>query len=180
LHGPAWLPTQPTWPTWNHAEVLLTCLELGYVDHVHSEQTKLDQDPPVTHTVARIIDINKFSCLSKLVAVTAYVLWFINHAKHNNSTHLLPAEISLACVKWIYSIQHEHFLAEIKNLCTTVTAPVTPSSVTAEIILRQRHVTQVRHNALLSELARFPYLLPLKHGFTNLVILQAHSPQWHQ
>ena len=35
------------------------------------------------------------------------------------------------------------------------------------------------HNAPLSELARFPYLLPPKHQFTNLEILQIHTNQYH-
>ena len=35
------------------------------------------------------------------------------------------------------------------------------------------------HNAPLSELAKFPYLLPSKHHFTDLVILQAHTQLHH-
>ena len=35
------------------------------------------------------------------------------------------------------------------------------------------------HNAPLSELTKFPYLLPPKHHFTNLVILQTHIAQHH-
>ena len=35
------------------------------------------------------------------------------------------------------------------------------------------------HNAPLSEQARFSYLLPSKHHFTNLVILQAHTQLHH-
>ena len=51
VHGSTWLPTQSAWdPT----EVLLTCLELGCIDHVHSDQTRPHKNLPAT--VARIID----------------------------------------------------------------------------------------------------------------------------
>ena len=35
------------------------------------------------------------------------------------------------------------------------------------------------HNAPLSELARFPFLLPPKHHFTALVVLSIHSSLYH-
>jgi len=69
--------------------------------------------------VARIIDINKFSQLSKLLAVTAYVLRFLNNTKRTHSysaMYLSLAELLIASVKWIHAIQHEQFLAEIQNL----------------------------------------------------------------
>ena len=117
VHGPTWLPIQPAWPTWDPTEVLLTCLELGCADHMHSDQIESSQGPPAT--IARIVDINNYGNLPKLLAVTAYVLWFTNNAKHtspNSTIHLSPAELSLANVKWIHAVQHEQFSAEIQNL----------------------------------------------------------------
>ena len=100
VHGPTWLPTQSVWPAWDPTEVLLTCLELGCIDHVYSDQTRPHKNLPAS--VARIIDINNFSTLSKLLAVTAYTLRFINNAMYtspNTAMHLSPAELSLASVK---------------------------------------------------------------------------------
>ena len=84
VHGPTWLPIQPAWPTWDPTEVLLACLELGCADHMHSDQTESSEGLPAT--IARIVDINNYSNLSKLLAVTAYVLRFTNNTKHNPPT----------------------------------------------------------------------------------------------
>ena len=100
VHGPTWLPIQPAWPIWDPTEVLLTCLELGCADDMHSDQTESSQGPPAT--IARIADINNYGNLPKLLAVTAYVLQFTNNAKHtspSSTMHSLPAELSLANVK---------------------------------------------------------------------------------
>jgi len=182
-HGPTWLPAHTAWPTWDPTKVLLTCLELGCTDHVPREQSMPNHSPQVTYSVARIIDINKFSHLTKLIAVTAYVLRFINNAKHihpNSTMHLSPAELSLASVKWIYAVQHEQFSAEIHNLQSQSQR----LSLVRQLRLFLDNNTLLRcggriHNAPLSELTKFPYLLPSRHHFTNLVILQAHTQLYH-
>ena len=84
VHGPTWLPIQPAWPTWDPTEVLLTCLELGCADHMHSDQIESSQGPLAT--IARIVDTNNYGNLPKLLAVTAYVLRFTNNAKHASPT----------------------------------------------------------------------------------------------
>ena len=117
IHGPTWLPIQPAWPTWDPTEVLLACLELGCADHMHNDQTESSEGLPAT--IARIVDINNYSNLSKLLEVTAYVLRFTNNTKHtspNSTMHLSPVELSLANVKWIHAVQHEQFSSEIQNL----------------------------------------------------------------
>ena len=93
-----------------------TCLELGCTDHTPNEQTASSHDKPAT--IAKIIDIINYSNLPKLLAVTAYVSRFINNARHtqpNSATLLSPAELSLASLKWIYTVQHEQFLAETRT-----------------------------------------------------------------
>ena len=184
LHGPTWLPTQQDWPTWDPADVLLTCLELQCVEHSCSDQTVSPQKPPAMYTVARVIDINNYSNLTKLLAVTAYVLRFTNNAKHtspNSATHLSPAELSLANMKWVHAVQHEQFSAEIQNLQQSKSPQL---SLVRQLRLFLDNDMLLRcggriHNAPLSELAKFPYLLPPKHHFTNLVILQAHTQLHH-
>ncbi|XP_065882847.1 uncharacterized protein [Dysidea avara] len=118
VHGPTWVPTQSAWPTWDPAEVLLTCLELECIDQVHSDYTKTDHNPPVS--VARIININDYSKLTKLLVVTAYTLRFAINARRTSpittDTHLSPTELVVATVKWIHAVQHDHFPAEVQNL----------------------------------------------------------------
>ena len=110
VHGPTWLPTQSAWPTWDPAEVLLTCLELECIDQVHSDHTKTDHNPPAS--VARIININDYSKLTKLLAVTAYTLRFAINARRTSpittDTHLSPTELAVATVKWIHAVQHDY------------------------------------------------------------------------
>ena len=140
------------------------------------------KSPPAT--VARTIDITKYKKLAKLHAVTVYVLRLINHAKHtnlniNNFIHLLPAEISLACVKWIYAAQHDHFSAEMQSLQQSQPLRLL---VWQRLFLGKDVLLRCNgwiHNAPLSDLARFLYFLPSKHHFTNLVILQADTQLHH-
>ena len=65
-----------------------------------------------------VIDIEKYSSLQRLLAVTAYVLHFIDIARHLSHTvgHLTPLELSRAKLKWLQAIQHKAFPEEIVNL----------------------------------------------------------------
>ena len=94
--------------------------------------------------------------------------------------HLLPAELSLAKVKWIQAVQHEQFSVEIQNLQSQLQR----LSLVRQLRLFLDKDKLLRcggriHNVPLSELAEFPYLLPSKHRFTDLVILQAHTQLHH-
>ena len=158
---------------------ILNCNVLSI--YVCSDQTTPIQCTPATYTVARIIDINKFSQFSKLLAVTAYVLCFFSNTKRTDSNpamHLSHPELLIASVKWIHAVQHEHFSAEIQNLQSQSQW----LSLVQQLRLFLNKDKLLRcggqmHNA---ELAKFPYLLPSRYHFTDLVILQAHTatPQW--
>ena len=182
VHGPTWLPTQSAWPTWDPAKVLLTCLELECIDQVHSDHIKTDHNPPAS--VARIININDYSKLTKLLAVTAYTLRFAINVRCTSpittDTHLSPTELAAATVKWIHAVQHDHFPAEVQNLQSQ--SQGLPLVQQLRLFLDKDMLLRCGgriHNAPLSELARFPYLLLSKHHFTNLVILQAHTQLHH-
>ena len=124
-----------------------------------------------------------YSSLQKLLAVTAYVLRFINATRHLSSIrskHLTTLELSKANLKWLYTVQHEVFYTEISNLKSQ--SPYLPLVRQLRLFLDEDQLIRCGgriHNAPLSELARFPYLLPSKHHLTNLVILQAHTEQHH-
>ena len=130
---------------------------------------------PQWQGVARIININDCSKLTKLLAVTAYILRFANSARRTSpittDTHLSPTELAVATVKWIHAVQHDHFPAEVQNLQSL--SQRLPLIQQLRLFLDKDMLLRCGgqiHNALLSELARFPYLLPSKHHFTNLVI----------
>lgn len=81
------------------------------------EYSKVDQSP----SVAAIIDIERYSTLSKLLYVTAYVLHFIeclkSHERGSKPTGPFTAtELSSAQVRWIASCQHSVYSREIASL----------------------------------------------------------------
>ena len=91
--------------------------------------------------------------------------------------HLSPTELSIASVKWIYAVQHEQLSAEIHNLqLRSQWLSLVRLFLDKDILLRFGGWI---HNTPLSELAKFPYLLPSRHHSTNLVILQAHTHLHH-
>ena len=177
-HGPSWIISQDLWPSWDPTEVLLTQLQ---TESDEQDSQTNPQKPPADFL--KVMDVSKYSSLGKLLAVTAYVLRFIDIIKGLNSIkakHLTPSELTKANLKWLHTIQHEIFSAELTNLQSR--SRRLPLVRHLRLFLDKDQLIRCGgriHNAPLSELARFPYLLPPKHQFTNLVILQAHIDQHH-
>jgi len=177
--GPPWLKFHDHWPTWDPSEALLTQLQddLDMPTHpiaVHCAQTK-------PTGISQIINIAKYSSLQRLLAVTAYVLRFTQHLSNNTVRHLTPSELTRASMKWLQAIQQEVFSEEIANLQKQ---PQNRLPLVRQLRLFLDDSGLLRcggriHNAPLSELTKFPYLLPPKHHFTNLVILHTHVAQHH-
>ncbi|CAB4029439.1 Hypothetical predicted protein, partial [Paramuricea clavata] len=82
----------------------------------------INEASPDYNDVAKVIDIKRYSCLTRLLRVTAYVLRFIRNARvqHNNRSEttkdLNGKEISEAETLWIKSVQRESFPSEHKVL----------------------------------------------------------------
>lgn len=93
---------------------------------------------------------------------------------------LTAPDLAAANLKWIYYIQHTMFPKEIAN---------TQLRCNCSMLVRQLRLVLDKdnllhcggriHNAPISKLAKFPYLLPSRHYFTVLVILNAHATQLH-
>ena len=129
------------------------------------------------------MDVTKYSSLQKLLAVTAYVLRFINTTRQlsHNTGHLTTFELANAKLKWLYTIQHEVFPEEIANLQSSSRSRL-PLVRQLRLFLDDDQLLRCGgriHNAPLPELAKFPYLLPSKHHFTKLIILHTHIQQHH-
>ena len=62
----------------------------------------------------QIIDVNRYSNLTKLLRVTAYVLRFTRRSKQKRGPELKAEEIRAAEELWIKSIQNQSFPAERK------------------------------------------------------------------
>ncbi|KAL9955907.1 hypothetical protein ACROYT_G037306 [Oculina patagonica] len=134
--------------------------------------------------VDQIIDIGRFSNVTKLFRVTAYVIKFINKLKNRTLENwrekfedLTTAELKNAKNLWLQSVQASSFANELAFL-TRKDPKLTPPTRVSQfglfldddgIIKCKGRIT----NAPLSVSTKTAILLPPKHAFTNLT-----APWW--
>lgn len=146
-------------------------------------QTVLTEKVPEAG-IHNILQISNYSSLSKLLRVTAYVLRFINNVRNpvtRNVGVLSTQETNNALSMWIYDCQQTCFHQEYRQL-KLKTAKC--SSLVRQLRLFLDAEGYIRcggriHNAPLSELTKFPFLLPSKHLLTELIINMIHINQLH-
>ena len=182
--GPSWLLLQDQWPTWNPSSETLLIQMQEELDDQPIEQILVHSALTSPANFLQVMDVTKYSSLQKLLAVTAYVLHFINTTRQlsHNTGHLTTFELAKAKLKWLYTIQHEVFPEEIANL-QSLSHSRLPLVQQLRLFLDDDQLLRCGgriHNAPLSELAKFPYLLPSKHHFTKLIILHTHIQQHHK
>ena len=183
--GPPWLTNDKNWPQWSpsssfHLHVAAVTSE----EFVPLLPRSLQQ--PRTISLHNIIDPANYSTLGKLLRITAYVYRFTHNIMKNNSRQYDPltaTEIDFARKQWIWNSQHQVYSAELSNLSSK------PSSSQRIMLVRQLRLFidsdgLLRcggriHNAPLTQLAKFPYLLPSKHPFTTLIVYAAHVKLCH-
>ena len=182
-HGPEWLILPSQWPTWERLEVL----------HIQAVTDELEEEcetstpgtaPAVQLGIHKIIDLTKFSNLNKLIAVTAYVRRFIYNSSHQGTSRvegpLTVSELTQSNLQWIRQAQTEMFADEVANL--KVKSRRLPLVRQLRLFLDSDGLLRCGgriHNAPVSELMKFPYLLPSRHNFTILVIRNAHVSHLH-
>jgi len=176
--GPIWLPFPSQWPTWQQSAILHAQVAEEELEDTQEEAPSVSSKPLGIHTV---IDITRFSSLSKLLSVTAYVLRFVQNCRKSVTSQLLGPltvpELTAANQKWLYNNTFAH---EISNL---------QSGGSRLQLVRQLRLFLDKngllrcggriHNAPLSNSAKFPCLLPSRHHFTVLIIKNAHTTQLH-
>lgn len=179
-HGPKWLSSPSQWPTWQQSDIL----------HIQTtgEELEVVQDTTILVTTSvgtvNFIDISRFNTLSKLLSVTAYVLRFTYNCRHPRTRTVGPLsamELKAANLKWLYSVQHTVFSTEIQHLQQSDS---TRPQLVRQLRLFLDNNKLLRcggriHNAPLSDLAKFPHLLPSRHPLTVLIIKNAHLVQLH-
>jgi len=180
--GPPWLTTLQNWPTWQPKPSI----------HLHAATAVVEEfipEPPTGKDIGlhKVIELSKYSSLPKLLAVTAYTLRFTNNLCRSQAKlkgPLTAEELSSAQIRWIQACQELAYpspLAGVKSQC------VRPEK-------RPPLVRQLRLfvddkgllwrggrilNAPLSELARFPYLLPQNNPLTTLIVYHVHALIFH-
>ena len=110
-HGPVWLISPSQWPTWQQSETLHINTEAACELEIVQENVATEHSTTLIH---QLIDINTFSNLNKLLAVTAYVLRFIYNIRQPTLLGTLtPSNLTQANLKWIHQVQHTVFSEEI-------------------------------------------------------------------
>ena len=79
-NGPSWLSDQSGWPQWNSALTL----------HLQTDNMETDQPVPIDPAgpatgIHKIVDLSKYSTLTKLLHVTCYVLRFITNLRNSTA-----------------------------------------------------------------------------------------------
>ena len=178
FQGPTWLTSELDWPKWSPASIL----------HVATDEEVESTTVTETSTVCNLgvhqcIDINRYSKLSKLYRVTAYVLRFINNSRRTSSrltTPLTAAELDRAQKLWIKSIQQETYYNELSTLQSKSSR--LPLIRQLQLYLNKEGIMCCGgriHNAPLSDSTKFPYLLPKKHRLTELIVRDTHERHFH-
>ena len=186
--GPHWLTDKFKWPQWKQTEALhLQTETTADTDELMSAecvpQTVLTEKVPEAG-IHNVLQISNYSSLSKLLRVTAYVLRFINNVRNpltRNVGVLSTQETNNALSMWIYDCQQTCFHQEYRQLKFKTAKR---SSLVRQLRLFLDAEGYIRcggriHNAPLSELTKFPFLLPSKHLLTELIINMIHINQLH-
>ena len=185
-HGPEWIVREelrPQWSTTDIQHVQLTVAETEVLSPNPVEETSEDNQ---LSSVATIIDIERYSTLSKLLYVTAYVLRFIECIKSHGSKPTGPitaGELSKAQNMWIQSCQHSTYLKEINSLHRSQTSTRRlPLVRQLRLFLDSSNFLRCGgriHNAPVDHNTKFPYLLPENHRLTTLIVYATHATQLH-
>lgn len=156
------------------------------------------QQPEVTHSLVNseenpseadlnnIIDCDRFSDLTRLLRITAYVLRFVNNLKQRSQSprtrkkrikELTAEEISSAETLWIKSVQAKSFPEEIKfNKGKQSSQPNKVGLL--GLYLDDQQVLRSKgriNNARIEESSKNPALLPSRHHFVDLIIKYVHE-----
>ena len=183
-NGPTWLTTPDKWPLFKQPPLpRLVIAAAVAIEFVPAD--------PATSTLGLlcVILLNRYSTLCKLLRVTAYVFRFIDNVRaqpdHRCYGPVSAEEFATTRLKWVKDTQQTVYIKEITNLQLASKHPKT----TRALLVRQLRLfldTQgyLRcggriHNAPVSEITKFPYLLPSRHQFSHLIILDVHVTLHH-
>lgn len=171
-HGPSWLrQSESHWPS----KMPIVSTEEESRKAAHHRQ------------VSEIYDlIDRFSSLSRMRRVSAFILRFIYNAKQLQKSHrkfgpLQPAELNAAQIKWIQLTQMHHFGREIKMLKQHTPIPNSSSIIRLTPFLHSGiiRVGGRLHQSPMSFDVRHPIIIPRQSKLTTLLIDHAHRQTLH-
>ena len=165
-------------PTWLYAEILIVQAD---ADEEVGTPAAITTEPPSVG-LHHLIDLTRFSKLSKLLSVTAYLYRFIHNTRQFSSSQqtgpLTVSELTRANLKWIQDIQNSVFFKEIANIQSGRNRLPLVRQLKLFIDKDLLRCGGRIHNAPLSELAKFPYLLPALYDSCHSEYPYHSSSQW--
>ena len=75
-NGPSWITDETKWPIWNENPLNKTVLA-----SLSDQQDETMTQSMNQQRLAQIMDLSKYSSLKKLLAVTCYMMRFVNYCK---------------------------------------------------------------------------------------------------
>ena len=172
------MTTPHAWPTWQPEPQIHLLAAAAIVEEFTPQPTT---NPDVG--LHKIIQLNNHSSLHKLLAVTAYVYRFVNNlCRSRPKLHgpLTAKELNSAQTRWIQACQELRYPLEMASAKSKYIRPEVkkpPLVRQLRLFMDDRGLLRCGgriHNAPLSELARFPYLLPQNNHLTALIVYHTH------
>lgn len=84
-HGPHWLPSESQWPSWNSSQVLYIHTPEAIAAEATTDESTQTEPTEETAGIHCIVDVSRYSTLTKLLTVTAYVLQFVKNLQNRES-----------------------------------------------------------------------------------------------
>ena len=160
IQGPSWLTEESKWPKWSRTEILHLQIEAT----TDSGESDLTEETTQSTGILNVIEVSKYSTLTKLLHVTGYVLRFTTNIQNPASKQTGPLsikELNRAQFTWIFSCQQERFSQEVANLKSKSTnTRRLPLVRQLQLYLDEAGYLRCGgriHNAPVSETTKFPY-----------------------
>jgi len=183
-NGPSFLVESPEkWPDLSSLDTTEANKELVKSSPSIVQSTLTTPHATIALNVSAVVDITQFSCLRKLLRVTALVMKFVELCRQKSSAvckELTASDIIRAEELWIWTAQEAAFANEIESLKKPGSKMVLLKQLS--LFIDEKGVVRCYgriNNLDLSSDSKTPILLPPRHEFTDLLIRQAHGQVFH-
>ena len=89
-HGPDWLPSESQWPSWNSSQVLHIHTPEAIAAEATTDESTQTEPPEETAGIHCIMDVSRYSTLTMLLTVAAYVLRFVKNLQNGEPRQIAP------------------------------------------------------------------------------------------
>ena len=182
--GPTWITDTRRWPIWETDPLLVnTILEdrgRGEEMSAHALQTTIED----RQNIQNVMNVSNHSSYRKLLRVTALVQRFVQNCKLSHEEQsvgtITSRELRSAERLLLQHCQATEYSDEITSLKTGISRQ--PLVKQLRLFIDSDKIIRCGgriNNASVSEMTKFPILLPKKHHLTRLIVQDAHRLHLH-